>query len=234
MFYEIKSIAAERCQFDLSDFGGPIVDTVSVIADRECLINSCEFFDYNEEEFQTEICEVCGTPGCSSGSWVSLRKIDNTPVFVPAINAIKADELNGVYGPPKFLLTKGPIKFSNTSYLELRNLIPQFPDIDNIRPIEALEVLGAQKIAIPGNSIGNLYEPAILRRDVFLAVSQGDLQVALDEYQSVLDKIDGGGTDGWCISPNEVVELHLDLPDYPSWRGFGRKDGQPILALSNF
>lgn len=234
MFYEIKSIVAVPCHFDFKDSGGPIVDTVSVFVDRERLINSCDFFEYDEEEFQTEICEVCGTPGCSSGSWVSLRKINDTPVFVPAIYAIKNDELNGVYGPPKYLQTMGPIKFSNTAYLELRRLAPQLPEIGDIRPITALEVLGAQKLAIPGHSLGELYEPTSLRRDVFLAVSEGDLQIALDEYQSLLDTIEDGGTEGWCIAPNEVVEFHLNLPGFPSWRGFGRKDGQPALTLPNF
>ena len=104
--------------------------TTSVFADEVEIVNALDFVDFNEAPFQTTVCECCGTPGCNSGSWVNIRRLDDALIVIPAFDemcegSLKREE----YAPPEYINTKGAPLLRNLALETLQERVPLLGDL---------------------------------------------------------------------------------------------------------
>ncbi|WP_306251171.1 hypothetical protein [Parvularcula sp. IMCC14364] len=230
MFHEVEKITSEPRTFDFLDSGQGKIETNQINVDGVCLINNLYRFSFEPDSFQTILCECCGFSGCAPGSWACLRRLENYVVLVPAIEAIIEHELPDEYMPPEILTKLGPLKITAGIYKHLRTLVSELPPFEEIPVMSALDAMGVQKLAIPGRALGELKSPVEIRREVFIAASDGDLHDLLEQYESVLTEVESGDKTLFVSIPDKVIEFHLDLPGFPTWTGLGFKDGRALLT----
>ena len=123
----IRKIKTFESTFDFSSSDqGEFVGTAIHFNDN-LMFNCIELTSFGDDHFQSSICKCCGFEGCSTGSWVSLRRLGDFFLFIPAIEAMSEGKWETVeYSPPYFLRKHGVPAFSAIRYMEL-DLRPTAP-----------------------------------------------------------------------------------------------------------
>ena len=194
-------------QFDFSssEQGKPTYTTLK--ADDEVLINMVELFESNDNStFQFQICEHCGFTHCQPGNWLSIRHSGNYILFIPAFDEIlKEPELNE-YTPPYFFKTKGAFLVTTNQFEALKESVPAFKNLKNIKPLTGFEASALYKWDTPHRMFGEFPNFTPVRIDHILCAS------ALNEpnlVSTILDKLS-------VLETLETVHLvSLDNDDIP-------------------
>ena len=228
----INQIHTKPQAFDFSSSGGGKVDATSVWFNDFEFFNAFELLSIDGDSFQSQVCDCCGYVGCSSGSWISLRKFGELYLFAPAIEEMlegkwEIDE----YGPPYCLRKHGVPAFSKEKYLKLKKMVPKLPKPDAILPMKNLEYFAVLQLEAPGRILGNLGDPISLNRNIIIAVNEGELNELIAIFEQLLQL---GQSDEPAFAPStatQEIEFILDFPNFPSWKPMAYFDGKPRLHL---
>lgn len=231
MFVELKDFDKRPVSFDYSSSGQGLLNTMELLGNSQVLINNLRSFEIERGVFQAIICTHCGIVNCEPGSWLSIRKKGGDVVLIPAVLRMRTGEREITeYGPPTFIRKHGPMVMSRDVYEDLRKQVPAFPGFEALCPISVLEVLYCHQLTVPGRVLGLIGDYPKIDTDKFLAVSEGDLNFDLESLRVVLIAAYNGMNDCFSFTPDKVVEFHLDLPGFPTWKGLAYKDDRPVLV----
>jgi len=110
-------------------------------------------------------------------------------------------------------------------YDKLYARLPALPNRNRIQPIRACEALTLLQSEAPFELLERAPKVPQLRRDLVLAVSQGDVDreteaadAFLRDYANCEAPLRPVGAD----TQYEPIEFHLDAPGFPAWAGFCR------------
>jgi hypothetical protein len=231
----IDNIAACAIELDFSSSGNGRRVATAVSAAGIRLFNAIELVDVGRSATQVEICEHCGYTHCSPGGWVAFRRIGERVVWIPAWDAMEKGEWEmSEYGPPSLLRSQGAVVFSVFAWDRLRALHTELPDAHALPPINSRETARLCQWSAPGRVLGKF--PAIprTRRDVFVAVTNGDLGAQVECVDRCL-RDHYVGKQAMELVPQLIsvspIEFWLDLPGTPSWTSFGHIDPQTCLLI---
>ena len=174
-------------QFDFtsSEQGKPTYTTLK--ADDEVLINMVELFESDDNStFQFLICEHCGFTQCQPGNWLSIRQSGNYILFIPAFDEIlKEPELNE-YTPPYFFNTKGAFILTANQFEGLKEKIPAFKKLIDIKQLTGFEASSLYKWDTPHRMFGQFPNFKSIRTDHILYATEFDEQKV---SSIILDKL---------------------------------------------
>ena len=228
----INQIQAKPKSFDFSSSGLGKLDATSVWFNDFEFFNALELLSVDADFFQSEVCSCCGCEGCSSGSWVSLRRFGEAYLFVPAIEEMlegkwEIDE----YGPPYFLRKYGVPAFSEEKYLELKKWVTNLPEPDAVLPMKHLEFVAVLQLEAPGRILGNLGDPVSLNKDMIIAANVGELNDLILAFEQLLQLSQPDKAIGSLPNAAQEIEFILDLPNFPSWKPMVYSKEKPYLHL---
>ncbi|MBY9066978.1 hypothetical protein K1X12_08710 [Hyphomonas sp. WL0036] len=214
---------------DLAAFGraGYFQDK-SIFANGKELLRSARFIEYDQDNFQLDVCD-CGIVGCIPGGLVSLRRHNDCAIIVPAAHAILDGDEEAT--PPAFIYELGPIAFSPSVYATLRDMVPAFPEHSSLRYLSHSEVIVCNQLTAPGHFLGNIGMAPTIKTDLVLAVSDGELSKEIASLEIALGDRSQRQLPEHSRTPDRIVEFHLDLPGYPVWRGLGYRKEKPQLLI---
>ena len=207
--------------FDFRSAGMGMLSTHSVHSGAFCLVNNVDGVDFTEDPVQVILCGCCGTPHCERGGWVSLRRVGEHVIWIPAFRAMAEGDLElHAYSPPLFLTRNGggvPI-FDVDVHERLKREIHAFPEFTDVAYLTAEEALRLIQWNAPLSAMGRLPAPPSLDRDRILAVTDGDTDSECDAIQAFLRECVGSD---YVLRPAPAsttpIELHLDDPGCTSW-----------------
>jgi hypothetical protein len=232
MLMPVTSFELRQRKLDFRSSGRGLVDATALIANDVQLVNAIERLDFSDEVVQLIVCEQCGFPHCASGSCVNFRKLDDEIVLIPPLSAMREGEFElREYAPPAYMLTQGLPIFSAAVYDELRRKTGTFPDRSSIRPCTSLDALDILQFTAPGSVLGKLGSAAVLQSDWIVAVTDGDLSQELESFSELIGAVQKGEENLHSMRPERLVEFHLDILNFPSWRPFGYGARGPLLNL---
>ncbi len=227
----ISDIKVSRRRLDFSSSGQGSFTATEVYSGNSRLVNAIELLDFSDGLVQVLVCEACGISGCEPGSWVAIRRVGETVVFVPAVDAMQEDDWGTTeYSPPEYMKNYGPLVFGPGVYEDMRAKTGRFPKLSNLKDIASREVLAASQLTAPGRVLGPLGTLPELDPENIVAVTEGDLDDEIAAFGRLISTINDGADGLHAESLQRVVEFHLNVPTFPAWRPFGYdSDRNPVL-----
>ena len=235
MIWQIDEFELRSREFDFSSSGLGTFRGHEVTVAGVRLINMVERLEIDDDRVQLIVCEECGIPGCAVGNWASIRRLLGKYVLVPAVLAmLEGAREQTEYTPPRFMSTNGLPAFSKSRYERLREAIGKLPEPELVQDCSSREILGLLRFDAPGRSLGGLGDRTALKSEAILAVSEGELENELAVLRQIVSAIEEGAEGLHSDTLERVVEFHLDIPGFPSWKPLGYGPQGPklnVLAL---
>lgn len=124
--------------------------------------------------FQFLICEHCGVTHCETGNWVSIRKSGNYILFIPAFDQMLETSDSDEYKPPNFLKTKGFLLLTVQEFENLKEKVPAFSKITELKYLSGLEAAFLYKWDAPQRMFGNFPDFKSFRNEHILWTNELD------------------------------------------------------------
>lgn len=220
---------AKRTTMDFSSSGQQKVEVTTVYADGEKIANAVELMDFEEDPVQFEVCDHCGFPGCASGGWLSIRKLGELTLMIPAFSAMEEGAWEASeYCPPYFTRTKGSMLLAKDNYRDLVALLPKLPRAESIRPISPYELARLLQWEAPFRVFGEYPQPVDFRRELLCTTSAADDADAVRRLLELMRCLESGDIRPELTPINEAdekVSFFLDASDFIEWQPLVRKSG---------
>jgi hypothetical protein len=231
--WSVEDIELVPIELDFSSSGQGRRAATAITAGGVCLINAIELVDVEPGATQVEVCECCGFSHCAPGGWVTFRRIGHNVIWLPAWDKIEKGPWE--YQPPSFLASKGVPIFARASWERLRALHGRLPACNEVPSINSREAARLCQWSAPGRVLGEFPSEPKVRRDLVIAVTDGDLAAeisavdqSLQEHYEALDPMDFGSEKAE-IRP---IEFWLDLPGTPGWKSLAHVEEQVCFVLN--
>ena len=174
---------------------------------------------------QVEVCGHCGFPHCSPGGWVAFRRIGDGVVWIPAWDRMETGAREQAeYKPPSFLGNKGAPVFGSSIWERLRAFHDSLPACEDLPWLHSRETARLCQWSAPGRLLGEYHAEPRLRRDLLIAVTDGDVAAEASDVDMCL-QAHFGAVQQMALVPGDAevkpIEFWLDLPGTPGWTNFG-------------
>jgi hypothetical protein len=213
---QIKAVHREL-NMTSSERGHPSVTAIENTGTR--LFNALEFFEFQKEACQVDICEECGIPHCQPGGWVSFRRLGDRVMWIPAVSLMKG-EMGNEFRPPEFLSSKGAPMFALTVWEEMRRLHKKLPRAADLLILNSREFVCLLQQSAPGRVLGKFPERALLRRELIAAAKNGDETKQADQVDASLKEWSSREMPLSIVADSSKsipITLWLNLPGTPEW-----------------
>ena len=235
--WELNNPTIERAVLDFSSSGQQALSVSRLTQDSQIIFNAIELIDWAPSVFQAIVCEACGTPGCASGGWVTLRRSGELVLLIPALEEISEPKRGQLeFAPPGYLLERGAAYWTNSDYDELRILLPRLPDRDGIRQLRSREALALFRLEAPHHMFGVPPGDFTVRDDNLVGTSHGDARSIVNEIKGVTETIsskDQAVTIREARPGEEVISLYIDSFDFVDWGAMVRSETGSYLMLAS-
>lgn len=155
-----KEFKIKSMKMDFSSSGQAVVDITALYADGEKIMNAIELMEFDCDPIQFQVCDHCGYAGCSSGDWLSIRKIGESIIILPAFTVMDDGEWEASeYDPPYFTRTKGSMFLGTEKYEELRSFVGGLPALSKVKKISSYEVSRLLQWEAPFRMFGDYPSP---------------------------------------------------------------------------
>jgi hypothetical protein len=229
----VEQVETRARELDFSSSGGGRHATASLIADGIELVNAIDFLDVPPsatEPVQLTTCEQCGTPGCNSGGWVTLRRLDAGLIMVPAFSEM-GDRSSGNFETPYFMQKRGTPLFKGAGLDALLAAIPAFADQSKWSVLNSREAALLLQWDAPHRVLEQFPAAPRLRDDFIAASSHGKGREALGILSNLLTEATAAERPVSVVS-GESVTFYLDAGGYPEWQPMIFANDEYRLALA--
>lgn len=224
--WELPKLEQRTADFDFTSAGMGHRSVHQLLADSIVFANAVELTDWEQENAQVIVCESCGVTHCQPGGWLAPRRAGEFVVFGPDSRLFteNASDRNE-YRPPDYAKRFGWPFTTLADYESLRRLATGLPSIERLNALSRRDVAAISQWEAPASVLGRAFERPLVRRDLILACSTGDidgviatlsdtaLQWATDNAPVVLERSEAAS------------EIFLDVPNARVWRPLARVDG---------
>jgi hypothetical protein len=233
--FHIKHLDLLPVTLDFSTSDGGRLMSTAVDGAGVRLVTAINLVEFDPDATQVHVCSHCGSIGCESGNWVSLRRLGDLVLWIPAFARMETGEWErDQYSPPGFMANRGIAVFLPEAWKQFRSLRLDAPNILQLPPLNSREAVRVLQWSAPRRILGRYPERPRIDREGILAVTTGEIEtevqvvdLALDEYFESQDHVG-------IVSETQVgvpFEFWLDLPGVPSWRPFIRNRSEAVLLL---
>lgn len=234
--WRVEALSAVPVALDFSSSTGRAHASTAIQAGSVRLINALDLIEFDPEATQVHVCNHCGSAGCQSGGWVTLRRLGEGVVWVPALERMKnGDEFaRERYSPPAFMASAGAPYFLPGAWRQLRLWHAKVPAVSELRPASVREVLRALQWAAPCHCLGIYPAPPELRREGIVTVTNGELDAEIRAVNGALAPSADRDSPIQVLLATarlEPIEFWIDLPGIPAWRVFGRVGAEVVVAV---
>lgn len=227
----VRDLQAGTATLDFSSSGGADHTVTQISVDGVMFANAAELSTWDGPHFQVRVCEECGIEHCTSGHWLVVRNVGVGVAFVPAFDAMLADEwAQKEYAPPFF--AGGMPIFSPADYATLRDWCVGLPPIDAVPDLTGNEVLRWLQWEAPAYALGTFPADVDLDQDLLLAVSDGDVSDAAALLTDAIERARGASRALLEPVPStaRALTLYLSASGTPAWTPLYVIDHQVRLA----
>jgi hypothetical protein len=208
-----------------------------LMSDGTVLVNAIELVDWEAAATQVLICEACGTVGCNSGGWVSLRSAGPVILVLPAFAEFIQDHKKyDEYAPPYYIRQKGIPYMDADPYECLRSKHKDFPAGDRLSKLSMREAVLALQSDAPAHVFGTPPEAFGYIDDLIVGTTEGETAEQIDRLSRIArDHYD----DHTVVSIRPLSEdetpisLFFDFAEFTEWKPLVRGGTSYRLMLNS-
>jgi hypothetical protein len=217
-----ETLKTKKVKLDLSSSGQAEVYVTQLWNDGVELINSVEYVNWNDLDFQFIVCESCGFVGCKSQDWVEIKRTDSMVLIMPAFTRLKeaSQQMRDEYLPPSYLLEQGVIYIDRKSYESRLCQVAPFPKFGTLPLLPAWEAAKIFQLESPNHVLGDILNPPELYKDIVIASSEGNFIEQTSALISLVDNLlKATHTVNFrrITEADQIISLYLDISGYPEW-----------------
>ncbi len=206
-------------------------ETTELYLDDFRLSNAVDLVDYNSDSTQFIICSECGMTDCASGDYLTLRRIDNSVVFIPAFEEMR-DDSDFQYTPHYEIAKTGGILLDKTRYLEVKSIIKELPDFEDLSALKNSEIPILLQWESTVNALDKFSFPIKFRTDLFLATSSELNESIITKLEELINLFDKSDKDAhFAEIENSDISIFLDIEGYYEWNPIWESNGVWGLKL---
>lgn len=223
--WNVEDLSAVTVELDFTSSGQGRRSATAIETSGVRLFNAIELIDVDATATQVEVCEGCGYSHCSSGGWVAFRRIGDKVVWIPVWDRMETGTREQAeYEPPPFLGSKGAPVFGSAIWERLRAFHGNLPACEDLPWINSRETARLCQWSAPGRLLGEYPAEPRMRRDLLIAVTDGDLAAETSAIDECLQAHFRAAQQMTIVPGNadiKPIEFWLDLPGIPGWTRFG-------------
>jgi hypothetical protein len=233
--WNVDQIEVVSVELDFSSSGQGRRSGTVIKADGTYLFNALEYTDAEASATQVEVCECCGVPHCQSGGWVAFRRLGDSVVWIPVWSEMEKDEWHRTeYSPPSFFHARGAPVITPTVWQQLRGLHGALPTSMDLPRLDSREMVRYIQWSAPDRVLGQFPDEPRLRRDLLVAVAEGDLSEETAFVDAALHANFTQPVPLDLLRPGEVlrrIEFFLDMPGTPAWTSFAHVQDDSCIII---
>lgn len=191
----------------------------------------------NELNFQNIICDCCGSAGCASGNWLTIRKSDKYIFFIPNFEDMKDVDFGANFEPSYYIRVNGSLFLGETEYKTLNNFIRQFPKFENLQIFSKEEIINLYKWDVPQKMFGNFPEFSEINQKRILVTSEFENQeIEKIIYEKIYElKNCNSFALNLLENPDQRITIYLDDKKTTEWHAlYKEKDRIGLLLGGKF
>jgi hypothetical protein len=237
MMWELDHPTIEHTVLDFTHSGQARMPASRLVQDGRVIFNAIELIDWQPDTFQAILCEACGTPGCASDGWVSLRFSAGFVLLIRAFGEMfYSSQAQIEYAPPAWLRERGAAYLTNDTYDQLRASLQGLPSRDSLRQLGSREAVAIARLETPYRTFGEAPADFLVRTENLVGTSHNDVQSIIGEITSlarILESEDQPVTLRMPLPDEEVVSLYIDSFDFVDWGVMVRSSQDSHLMLAS-
>ncbi|MEA5462870.1 hypothetical protein [Leptothoe sp. PORK10 BA2] len=234
--WQLSQPVVKSAEFNFSNPDGGLINVTQLWQGDICLINALGYVNWQDAQanFQFELCETCCYPGCRPQGWVSIRKLGERVLILPAFETIAnaANHLRQEYLPPAYL-HGGAVWLEHADYQKVQNLAP-FPGLDQLPELSSWEAAKLLQWEAPQKILGDIHSPPQLSADLVIASSEGSFLEQVPIFSALLAQLQqvNSRVIMQTITPStQIISFYLDLAGIPHWNALVYDGGDYKLYL---
>lgn len=233
--WNVEDLEAVPVKLDFSSSGQGRRSATAIETAGVRLFNAIELIDVEATTTQVAVCESCGVSHCSPGGWVTFRRIGDRVVWIPAWDRMEMGPWGQAeYQPPSFMGSKGVPVFDSAVWERLRAFQGGLPACGDLPWLNSRETTRLCQWSAPGRLLGEYPAEPRLRRDLLVAVTDGDLAAEASDVDVCL-QTHFGAAQPMALVPGDAelkpIEFWLDLPGTPGWTSLGRVESNLCFLI---
>lgn len=220
-----KKVYTKKAILDFSSSGLGKKETSELYLDDFRLSNAIDLVEYNSDATQFTVCPECGTTDCSSGDYLSLRRIDKNVAFIPAFEKMR-DDSNAQYSPHKEISKLGGILLDKYQYLEVQKFITVLPLFEYLPTLKNSGVPTLLQWESSVNALDKFPYSVDFRTDLYLATSSDLGESIITKLEELINLFKNSNDEAQLTEvENGNVSIFLDIDGYYEWNPMWEKDG---------
>ncbi len=223
--WTVQRVEAQRTTLDFTSSGQARREVTQIFADSVLFANASQLSSWDESRVQVIVCQSCGIERCEPGGWLAPHSAGDDILFVPVFSEM-LEHHPAEYAPPGYVNERGIPLFSRTFYSALRNHCASLPEAEALPPLRGADLLRCLQWEAPLQALGTFPAKVELRKDLLLAVSDGDVSDVTASLRAIIERVDV--TDVISLRPAPAnwmyPTLYLDGPGTREWRVLARDE----------
>ena len=228
-------IESRSATLDLSASAQGVCTVRQVVCDDVIVCNAADYIDWSTHSVQFELCEACLVEGCSSGGRAAIRRFDDRILIIPDFTAmIQGDCDATAYAPPRWMMKRGALSFSRSSWSLFHTACAGAASFDSIAPASTTELLRLYHFQAPRSFLPDYPSPSLAKWDLILCTSGHDSEIDLTHLRRLF--FDPSTYEGheFCtpLPDSHTVSAFLDMVTVLEWPIFS-SESDPAVRLSD-
>ena len=222
-----SDLRLSKAVLDFRSSGQARRSVTQLFSGETLLLNGLELADFQEPAFQAVTCEQCGHEGCEPGGWISLRRLADDVLWIPAWSELDCSDssmgdLLDEMGPPAYL-EHGYLLIESVAWSQLRAAHKAVPAAEDLPPLSCHELARTLQWGAPLSWLGRFPAPPEPNLSAVLTADGGVASEYVERIGSTLTKLYANRLPVLAEIPVDEVSLKrviLDGPGYPEWSFF--------------
>ena len=175
---------------DFSSSGQANREVTQILVDGVLFANAIELSSWNQRRIQLIVCEDCGIEHCAQGGWLTPHVVGTDVIFTPAFSDMLAGATDQAeYAPPGYVKESGIPLFTQETYAILRRYADELPSPGELPELGGADLVRCVQWEAPMRILGCFPEEVALRRNLLVAVSEGDVAQHADNLSTAIKQL---------------------------------------------
>lgn len=226
-------ITTSQSKMDFTSSGQEVRTVTQLYFDDMLFCNGIELVQPDADTVQFIVCDHCGYAGCSSGNWLTIRKLGDLVIFIPSFESMEDGERElSEYQAPYQIRKRGAVYLEKDQFEVAQSYLPDLPGFDCLEEIKNREIALLVQFEAPFRVLGEFPDPIQFRKDLYLATTSELEDGIIPKLEELMNAFYNSMSRAQRIGSEEDISIFLDGSDLVEWKPICTDGSEFYVKLS--